>query len=131
MLINYLENTDHLVTEILNKFLKHMAKKKEEEEEGILVDSKLMILSGSNFMLKQSKSGYGFFDLYREKTINKGKDNERVDLVLIGHGLSFHAAIQMYILDKLSDKDYTLKEYLKEYQKLLKNIIEEIIYEDK
>ena len=126
-----MENTDHLVTEILNKFLKHMAKKKEEEEEGILVDSKLMILSGSNFMLKQSKSGYGFFDLYREKTINKGKDNERVDLVLIGHGLSFHAAIQMYILDKLSDKDYTLKEYLKEYQKLLKNIIEEIIYEDK
>ena len=126
-----MENTDHLVTEILNKFLRHMAKKKEEEEEDILVDSKLMIFSGSNFMLKQSKSGYGSFDLYREKTINKGKDNERVDLVLIGYGLPFHTALRMYILDKLSDKDYTLKEYLKEYQKLLKNIIEEIIYEDK
>lgn len=109
-----------------------MAKKKEEEEEeDILIDSRLMIFSGSNFMLKQSKSGYGNFDLYREKIINKGKDNERVDLVLIGHGLSFQTAIQMYILDKLRDKNYTLKEYLKEYQKLLKNIIEEIIYEDK
>ena len=92
-----------------------MAKKKKKEEEDILVDSKLMIFSGSNFMLKQSKSGYSNFDLYREKIINKGKDNERVDLVLIGHGLSFQTAIQMYILDKLRDRDYTLKEYLKEY----------------
>lgn len=109
-----------------------MAKKKEEEEEeDILVDNRLMIFSGSNFMLKQSKSGYGNFDLYREKVVNKGKNNERVDLVLIEYGLSFQTAVQMYILDKLRDRDYTLKEYLKEYQKLLKNIIEEIIYEDK
>lgn len=108
-----------------------MAKKKEEEEEDILIDSRLMIFSGSNFMLKQSKSGYGSFDLYREKIINKGKDNERVDLILIGYGLPFETAVQMYILDKLRDEEYTLKQYLKEYQKLLKNIIEEIIYEDK
>lgn len=73
-----------------------MAKKKEEEEEeDILIDSRLMIFSGSNFMLKQSKSGYGSFDLYREKIINKGKDNERVDLVLIGYGLPFHTAIHI------------------------------------
>ena len=108
-----------------------MAKKKEEEEEDILIDSRLMIFSGSNFMLKQSKSGYGSFDLYREKIINKGKDNERTDLVLIRYGLQFETSVQMYIQDKLRDKEYTLKEYLKEYQKLLKNIIEEIIYEDK
>lgn len=102
-----------------------------EELEDEEISSKLMIFSRKGFVLKQSKVGYGNFDLYKRKTINKGKDNERVDLVLIGHGLSFHTSIQMYILDKLKNKEYTLKEYLKEYQELLKNIIEEIIYEDK
>ena len=108
-----------------------MAKNKLEELEDEEISSKFMIFSREGFVLKQSKVGYGNFDLYKRKIINKGKDNERVDLVLVGYGLSFHSSIQMYILDKLKNKEYTLKEYLKAHQELLKNIIEEIIYEDK
>lgn len=104
--------------------------KKKEEEENNLIDSRLMIFSGSDFMLKQSKAGYASFDLYREKVINKGKDTERTDLVLVGYNIPLETSIGIYIMDKLKDSEYTLKEYLKEYERLLKNIIEEIIYEN-
>ena len=90
-----------------------------------------MIIENKDYILEQISKDSHFFDLTFPKVINKGKDNERTDLVLISYGLPFETSVQMYILDKLRDKEYTLKEYLKEYQKLLKNIIEEIIYEDK
>jgi hypothetical protein len=109
-----------------------MAKNKLEELEDEGIVSKLMILSNEGFMLKQSKAGYGDFDLYIEKTINKGKVNERVDLVLSASNLPFETCVEKFIHSKLSEKEepYTIKEYLTKYRDILSNIIKEIVYED-
>ena len=74
-------------------------------------------------MVQTSKSG-PFFDLSVPTVINAGKDNERTELKLIGHGLPFEVCIKHITGLKMADKDgvYTVQQYIERYKEVVNEV---------
>lgn len=84
----------------------------------------MIIIEDSDFKMEQVKST-PFFDLSLMVPINEGKPNERYELKLIGHGMTFEACLQRIVSYKLGDYDdiYSVKEYVELYEKEVDSIM--------
>ena len=68
-----------------------------------------------------------FFDLYQLVKVNEGKENEREEMKLTDYGIPFDTCLKKVVHFQLSDKEYTLKEYVTAYKEAvdrLKNLLE-------
>lgn len=68
-----------------------------------------------------------FFDLSILSKVNEGKDNEREELKLVGHGLPFEECIKQIVSFKMKEliipeKQYSVKEYISLYSKTIDEI---------
>ena len=84
----------------------------------------MIIIEDSDFKMEQVKST-PFFDLSLMTPVNEGKSNERYELKLIGHGMTFEACLQRIVSYKLEDYDLTctISEYIELYQKEVNSIM--------
>lgn len=91
----------------------------------------MITIEQEGFKMVQSSAG-PFFDLYLPKTINKGKPNERTEMVLSGYGHSFEYCIKLLITIRLSKSEsYSINEYMQAYVKEVNEIKKLIKIESK
>lgn len=77
----------------------------------------MITIKAQDFEMKQVKE-LPFFDLIMPAIINEGKDNERIDMKIVGYAMPFEACIKEVIAYRLGqvDKVYSIAEYIHDYQ---------------
>lgn len=76
----------------------------------------MIVIKDTDFEMEQTKD-YPFFDLKVPAIINEGKPNERTEMKVIGHGMTFEACLKQIISTRLNVKDitYSAIEYMRAY----------------
>lgn len=84
----------------------------------------MLVIKEEQFEMVQTSESGPFFDLSVPTKINEGKDNERTELKLIGHGLPFDVCMKHIVGLKMADIDgvYTIAEYIEKY----KTVVDEV-----
>ena len=83
----------------------------------------MIVIKEKDFEMVQVKSG-PFFDLKVPTIVNKGKENERIEMEILGYGMTFESCVH-YLVGQRMSKDcqtYTMSEYLKKYRELTEEI---------
>ena len=84
----------------------------------------MIVIEDKDFKMVQSSKTGPFFDLYFPHIVNEGKDNERTEMKISGHGHTFEYCMNTIINLRLASKVDTcsISEYFKLYAVVLKEI---------
>ena len=84
----------------------------------------MIVIEEKDFKMVQSSKTGPFFDLYLPYTTNEGKDNERTEMKIYGHGYSFEYCINLLINIRLTQKFETcsISEYMQAFKEEVKKI---------
>lgn len=90
----------------------------------------MIVIEGENFKMVQTSGP--FFDLTVPVKVNAGKDNEREDMKLIAHSLTFNECVNQVISSYQHRQEvYTPAEYVQSYIDAVHKLVDQFRLEDK
>lgn len=83
----------------------------------------MITIKDQDFEMKQVKN-LPFFDLIMPVVVNAGKDNERVDMKVVGYAMPFEACVKEVIANRLCkpDSTYNMASYIHDYEQEVEKI---------
>lgn len=83
----------------------------------------MILLEAQDFKMEQAKET-NFFSLSMPAIINKGKPNERTEMKVISHTMTFEACMKYLVSHRMAEleESFTISEYIKRYQEEVNSI---------
>jgi len=91
----------------------------------------MIVIKDFDFEMEQVKNT-PFFDLKVQTVINAGKEKERTEMKLVGHGMPFETCIEHIVSYKLGtlDETFSIKEYIAKHTEIVNSILELVQFEE-